>query len=268
MPKEKKPDFPAHLKNHTILTGDVVYCVRRKDGKDKEKEELCVDCHGSEVFIKREDAVLYAYSDSLSKLVGDKVKFCITEIEEYGTKNEKIWGSMKEAKKVLVAPVMERLLRGEVCTGTVWNAVSYGAYIVVGDVRGLMKNTDFTDDDGEIRWFYRRGDKIRVKYKKTSEKGQIYFLPEEKKKGVSAVSIDNVKPDMVMAGKIVNSYPDRVYVNVLPGVDVLCFCPENLGELRDNDRVQVRIRQIYKDGDKLIVKGKIIGKKSSETNLF
>lgn len=263
MPKQKKPDFPKHLEEHTVLRGLVLYCDRRKDGKDEDNEVLCVDCHGTNVFIKREDAVLYPFSNALSRLVGDEVKFCIKSIEEYKTKDEKIWGSMKMVQEILIAPVMERLKNGEVMKGIVLNSVAYGAYIAVGDVKGLMKNTDFTDDGGEIRDFYQRGSEIMVKYKNTSARGMIYFEPEEKRKGTSPVKINNLSVGMVLAGKIVNSYPDRVYVNVIPGVDVVCFCPKNMGELRDNDYVQVRITRLYMEGDRVIAKGKILGKRGS-----
>ncbi len=266
MPKQKKLDFKTHMKEHTILKGLVVYCDRKKNGEDSENEVICIDCHGTNVFIKKKDAILYQFSDALSRLVGDEVKFCIKSIENEGEKDEKIWGSMKMAKEVLIAPVMERLKSGEVVKGIVLNAVAYGAYIAVGDVTGLMKNTDFSDDGGEIRDFYQRGAEINVKYKHTSASGMIYFLPEEKRKGTSSVKVKNLSVGVVIAGKIVNAYPDRVYVNVLPGVDVLCFCPKNLGELRDNDHVQVKITRMYKDGERLIVKGKILGKRGSAIN--
>lgn len=260
MPKTKKPDFQKHLKEHTILQGFVSYCERKKGSVDDDSEFICVNYQGVDIFIKRQDAILYPYSPLLSRLVGDKVKFCVTKLEEYGTPNEKIWGSMKVAKEALVAPVIERLENGDVLTGLVLNAVQSGAYIAVGDVTGLMKNEDFSDDGSEIRDYYQRGSEIKVKYKKRSKNGLIYFLPEEKRKGDSAIKIKDLKVGRVMAGKITHSYPDRVYVNVLPGIEALCFCPTNLGFLRDNDKVSVKITRIYEENGEPRVKGKILGK--------
>ena len=268
MPKEKKPDFPTLLKEHAILQGMVVYSEKKKDSTDDDSEFLCVDYKGTSVFILKKDAILYPYSPSLIRLVGDKIKFCVTELVEYGTPNEKIYGSMKAAKEVLVAPVMERLKNGEVLTGIVLNAVQSGAYIAVGDVQGLMKNDDFSDDGSEIRDHYQRGSKIRVKFKRISKGGCIYFLPEEKKKGTSNIKIKDLSVGRVVAGKITHSFPDRVYVTVLPGVEVLCFCPTNLGLLRDNDMVSVKIKRIYESNGEIRVKGKILGKKENPIEII
>lgn len=264
MAKQKRPDFEKEMNSNSVLTGLVIYYDKKKNGEDIE-EVLCVDCNGAEVFISKEDAVMYPYSKSLSRLVGDEVRFMVKSVSDNEYEKRKVWGSMTQAKKVLIAPIMERLKNGETLTGTVLNAVSFGAYISAGDVLGVMKNTDFTDDGGEIRDFYQRGSEIRVKYKCTSKSGLVYFLPEERKKGVSPVNVESLSVGMVILGKIVNAYPDRVFVNVLPGIDVLCFCPEKLGELRDNDWVQVKLTRIFKDEDKIMVRGKVLGKRNSGT---
>lgn len=260
MPKTKKPDFQKHLSENTILEGFVAYCERKKGTVNDDNEFICVNCQGSNVYILKKDAVLLPYSKSLSRLVGDMVKFCVIRLEEYGTPNEKIYGSMIQAKKILRAPVLEKLKNNEILTGRVINAVRSGAYIAVGDVSGLMKNEDFSDDGSEIRDYYQRGAEIKVRLKKIRKNGTVYFLPEEKRKGTTTVKIKDIKEGAVMSGNITHSYPDRVYVNVLPGIDALCFCPTNLGFLRDDDSVTVKITRIYEADGEPRVKGKILGK--------
>ena len=247
------------MEEETILSGLARVCDRKKSGKDF-FETLRVDVDGYTVYIKKEDAILYPWSDALSRLVGSSVRFCIKEIvPETADEEEKVYGSMKLAKERLIAPVKERLENGSTETGVIVSATQHGAYIAVGDLKGFMKNSDFSDSDEEIRDYLQKGAEIEVKFKCYSSAGFLYFLPV-KKMGVSKkVKRKDIAEGMVMMGTITKAYPDRVYVKVLPKIEAMCF-NEKMGTLREGDEVQVKIQRVWKPDRWLMVRGKVLGK--------
>lgn len=255
----KRAEMEKALKEKTILVGLAKICDRFKTSQGEFKEILRVYYKGEEILIDKEDAILYSYSPALARLVGSEVKFCIKEIDETDPSNIVYRGSMKEAKDVLIAPVLERLQAGEILKGMIVTATAHGAYIAVGDVRGFMKNLDFSESGDEIRNYYKKGDTIEVKFKKFSNDGFIYFIPTEKMKPSKVVKRKDIAKGMVMMGKIVSSFPDRVYVNVLPNLDCLCFTPK-IGNYRDGDEVQVKIQRVTQAEKRLLVRGEILGK--------
>ena len=259
MPRQKKPDFKKCLEEQTILTGLARICDRKKT-KDDFIEVLRVDVAGYTVYINKEDAVLYPYSNALSRLVGAEVRFCVKEIvPATPEEEEKVYGSMKAAKEKLIAPIKERLENGSVEKGVVVSATQHGAYIAVGDLKGFMKNSDFSEDGSEIRDYLQKGSEIEVKFKKYSDNGFLYFVPKEKIKASKKVRRKDIEVGMVMAGTITKAYPDRVYVKVLPKIEVLCF-NDKMGTLREGDEVQVKIQRVFKPDKWLMVRGKIMGK--------
>jgi len=267
MARKKKVDFQKALTEKTVLEGLVRVCNRGYvDGNLR--EILCVDCGSDTVYIREPDAIPFPYSKSLTRLVGSTIKFTIKEIVE-GTEGnpDEYYGDMKEAKEILAAPIIAQIESGEIMDGVVINATAHGAYIGVGEVKGLLKNTDFADDGSEVRDFYHRGSPIKVKFKKYSETGTLYFLPAKMRHGSSSIKRSDVAVGMVMYGKVVTTLPDRCFVNILPGVDCLCFTPK-MGDLRNNDGVQVKIQRVYTDEEtnKLMVRGKVLGK--SPTNPY
>ena len=264
MPKKKRLDFEKHLNEKTILIGLVKICERLLNANGELIETLRVECEGTTVYIKKEDAIPYQYSPSLARLVGAEIKFCVKEIKKDPADYEeptKVYGSMKLAREVLIAPVLKKLQDGEIMTGRVVTAVQHGAFIAVGDLEGFMKNYDFSEGGEEIRDIYQTGAEIEVKLKKISEEtGRVYFLPKERRKSSKKVLRKDVQKGMVMLGEIVNAFPDRVFVKVLPKVDCLCFCPK-MGNYREGDNVQVKIQRVFRgDNNKLMVRGDILGK--------
>lgn len=265
MPRQKKPDWKKCLDDQEILTGLAKVCDRRKSGNGF-RETLKVDTGGYTVYIRKEDAVMYYNSTRLSRLVGMQVKFCIKEIVPATIdEEEKVYGSMKEALDRLISPIKERMESGTIEKGIVLNATQHGARIAVGDLIGYMKNSDYIDNGEEIRDYLQKGSEINVKLKKISDTGFIYFLPETKRKAAKKVKRKDIAVGMVMAGTITKAYPDRVYVRVLPNIEVMCFNEQSgafrhMGELREGDEVQVRIKSMKKPGNWLMVRGKVMGK--------
>ncbi len=259
MARKTKPDFQKCLEEQTILSGLARICDRKKVGKELE-EILRVDIDGYTVYVLKEDAILYPYSNALARLVGSEVKLCIKEIvPATADQEEKVYGSMQMAKERLIAPILERLQNGSIETGVVINATQHGAYIAVGDLKGFMKNSDFSDNNEEIRDYYQKNSEIEVKFKKFSNNGLLYFLPKEKMKASKKVNRKDIAVGMVMLGTITKAYPDRVYVQVLPKIEAMCF-NEKTGTLREGDEVQVKIQRIFKPNKWLMVRGKVLGK--------
>ena len=259
MPRQKKPDWKKCLEEKTIMSGLARVCDRKKSG-DNFFEILRVDIGGYTVYIKKEDAVLYSYSNVLSRLVGSEVRFCIKEIvPATADEEEKVYGSMKLCREELIAPIKARLESGSVETGKIVSATLHGAYIAIGDLKGFMKNSDFSDNGEEIRDYFQKGDEIKVKFKKYSQSGFLYLVPEEKPKSSKKVKRKDIAEGMVMMGTITKAYPDRVYVKVLPKIEAMCF-NEQMGTLRVGDEVQVKIQRIWKPDKWLMVRGKVLGK--------
>ena len=66
MPKKKRLDYEKHLNEKTILIGLVKICERLLNANGELIETLRVECEGTTVYIKREDAIPYQYSPSLA----------------------------------------------------------------------------------------------------------------------------------------------------------------------------------------------------------
>lgn len=237
-----------------ILTGLVRSFEKFQNEEDKISAQLLVEYEGHAVYILEEDVINFPYAQTLMSLVGENINFTIKEIFP-----DIIYGSMKEAYDLKVRPVLEIIESGEVVEGEIVYITQHGAYIDVNGVQGFLRNRDFSTGDLEIRAFYKKGDKIRVKFLKYSSRGNLVFEPEIKLEDSKDAMRKNIKPGQTYIGEVVGVYPDRIYVNIVPGVDVLCYYPAFIDNLSEGEHLKISITKVFfADDGRLMVRGECI----------
>lgn len=245
------------MNNKTILKGKVIYERENKTEEGKEKE-IVVDCEGIPIFIKEDDCQKFLFAKTIISLIGEDIEFVLISAD---FDNNIFYGSMKEAEDIKLKPIIETLEKGEVADAIVINTTVHGAYMYINGVHGFMRNLDFSDDGTAVRDVYSRLDTVKVKFLKYSKDGVMLFEPEHKKKGVSIVSMDSIVEGSIFRGKVTGAYPDRIYVNVAPGCDVLCNVPKNIYQIFTEDMVLVKIIHKYTTTSGTIrLKGAILSK--------
>ena len=254
-PAVKQIDFESALAKQTILKG---FVVRAND--KAETPHIQLNAYGCKVIILKDDCVNFPYAKTLMTLVGEEVLFCVKEI--YPTEAEtKIYGSMKIAYEKKRQPIMDALHRGDIVEGVVQHITPHGAYISINGVQGFLKNYDFSDDGTAVGDIYQKGDKVKVRFKRMSANNNILFLPEEMRHGSNGLKPDKIKKGEIYAGKVVDVYPDKVFVNILPGVDMLCHVPRTIADVEVGNRVKVHVKNVINgDNGKLLVRGEITDK--------
>lgn len=260
MGREKKIDFELAMKNQTILRGLVRMCNKIEESDGTFREEILVETGGAGVIIEKDEVGIFPFEKSLRHLVGEEVSLVIIDV----IPSEKlILGSIKKALEIKNAPVIKSLEEGEVLQGVVMKTTKHGAYILVGEVHGFMKNSDFSDDGSEIRDYYPEMSKMKVKFHKYTANGHILFRPERKRHGSEFINSDKIMPGQTFLGKIIKIFSDTEYVNIAPGIDCKCYNNPNidLGMMEVNMPALVQVKKVYRanneENGKLKIKGEI-----------
>lgn len=254
MANRKKIDFRKAKDEGIIMQGFVKSCEKIQMPDGTERGQINVYTGNYLVIIEEEDIVNFPYAKTLTSLVGEEIIYTVKEVFP----DNVIYGSMKEAYAKRNKPILDKLMNGEVLEGKVVYTTPHGAYINVGGVQGFLKNFDFSDDGTEVRQAYPKGSLIRIKFRKYTKNGNLIFAPEERKHGEKIISQDEIKKGQVYVGKITGMYPDRMYVNIIPGVDCMCHIPKTIAEPKVNETVSIRITNVFRgDNDKLMVRGEV-----------
>ena len=253
MPNLKKMDFQKAKEEKTILSGLVRQCDQIPQDDGGKVGQLIVDCNGRSVIICEEDVVNFPYARTIASLVGEEIEFVIKEVFP---EDEIVYGSMVEAYEIKRKPTMDKLKAGEVLEGVVVYPTAHGAYINVNGVQGFLRNHDFSDDGTEVKQLYPKGSKIKIVFKKFSSKGNLIFGPEEQIHGKAIISKEKIQKGQIYSGKVTGVYPERIYVNIMAGVDVLCHVPRTIADVTVGDMVRVKIQRAFVGDDgKLLVRG-------------
>jgi len=240
MARPKPIDFAKAKEEVTILSGMVKIAERGIDVNDG--QNLIVDCNGKKVIIVKEEIEPLPFGQSFTRYVGTEIKFVVIDyVEEVGL----VYGSNKKAIEMLKKPIMEKLNNGEVVEGNITYILNHGAYVSIGMVSGLLKNQNFSDDGTRVGDIYREGEKIRVKLLRMSERGNLLFAPEKKIKGDSEISIKDYERGQQVSGIVVKVCIDKVYVNIAPGLDMLCPFPDTVAEIKEGDFARMKITKVF-----------------------
>lgn len=254
----EKKEIKKTMEKNQLLKGKVIF-EREVPGKDGIKDrEIVVDCSGTTVFIKEEDCKKFPFAKTIISLIGEEIEFVLISADY---ENEVYYGSMKEAEEVKLKPIIENIEKGGVVNAVVVNTTVHGAYLYINGVHGFLKNMDFSNDGSSVRDYYSRLDSIKVKFLRYAKSGEMLFEAAEKKTAATIVKMDEIKAGNIFRGKVTGSYPDRIYVNIAPGCDLICDVPKNVYKVYTEDTVLIKVTKVYKDNkDKTRLRGVILNK--------
>lgn len=232
-------DFKKAKEEKTILTGFVH--IAQEGMVAGEESRLILECAGKKIIINEKDVELPPFSSSLASLVGQEIKFVVTE---YAEEVDLIFGSNKLAYEIERKPILEKLHNGESVRGIVTKILNYGAYINCNGVSGFIKNSDFSTDGTCVKDVLSEGEYINVKLRYINSNGRYIFEPTIKKVRESNLSLEDFRVGQCVAGRVVTAKLDRLYVNIAPGIDCLCSIPQNISDVRESDYVRVKIIKV------------------------
>ena len=245
-----------------ILWGEVVrvghtpekraYMIVKTDTKNCAKNYPCI--------IYREDADAEFKRGSLVYLLGHRIPYVIIKVDE---EKLRIEGSRKMAQEKSKVEMPQDLANGKEFTGTILNFVSFGAYVEVNGVVGLLKNTDYSIDFSEVSESKKEGDTVPVKCKEITNEGKIFWVATVKQHRLVPIDYD-FEPGTAVVGTIqdIRAFHDGVgvFVRIAPGLDALCFAPDDL-EIEIGVKVSIRIQSVEAAKEQYLpprVKGRIL----------
>jgi len=228
---------------------------------------LLVDWNGQQGFVPASHLLEMPHytniQDRMAKLaerVGDLMTVCLIEVN---AEQQRLVFSERAALagSGLATSILHTLRPGDVCQGTVTNLTTFGAFVDLGGVEGLIHIS-------EISWDRVRhpGDVLR-----TGQAVQVYVVgvnPEERR---IALSLKRLRPDpwaevelryrvgQIIEGTITNVVSFGAFVRVAEGLEGLVHVSE-LAEgnflhprsvVREGDRVQVRVLNVSKMSHRL-----------------
>jgi small subunit ribosomal protein S1 len=234
-----KPAVAAALKNHTEVYGLVTGVI--KGGVEVDVDGIRAFAPGSHMDIR--------LGTDLHPLVGKRLTFHVTQ---YGKRGRDVVLSRramleKEAKAARES-VLQKITPGEIVEGTVRSVVTFGAFIDVGGVEGLVPLTEMSHNrsDGPNDVF-KAGEKTQVKIMRVDERGKVWL---SKKATIADPWTEATKKYALgtkHAGTIVRLQPFGVFVELESGIDGLIHAADLSFKRFDHPS------EIVKIGDKLDV---------------
>lgn len=208
-------ELEKHLEQSDIVT---------VKGLRKVKGGLIVDCLGLEGFIPISHTSEEGKSVNLSKLVGGT--FDAKVIEKDRRKRRLVLSRrviLEEERSKLLDEFYGKVSEGDVVEGTVSTVTSFGAFVDLGPIEGLIHNSELSwQKNVNPRDVVSKGDKVSVK---------VIGIDREKNK--ISLSLKQLQPDPwesakeklsvgdIVKGTVTNVMDFGVFVEVLPGVEGL-----------------------------------------------
>lgn len=253
MARDKRIDFEKAKEEQQVLSGFVKMAQTSTEYLNEEEPFIIVICNYRRVKIYKHEIKPLPFNQSIVALVGTMVSFILLE---YDKEADTGIGSNLQAVNMQLKPVTDALISGKVMKGTIIRIVPHGAYISVQGVHTLMRNKDFSDNGTTIKEMYREGQPIKVVYSKTTDKGTIIVNPDKKIEGENILKVSDFTRGQIVIGKIVNVYPDRVYVNISPKIDVMCQSPEHIARIEIGEIVKLMITKVDIEASK--IRGRVL----------
>ena len=199
-----------------IFTGKVIEAVNGG---------IIVMLKGNRIFIPASQATLSRDEDS-SALVGKEVQYRLLEVSRKGRRKRAI-GSiksvLKEKRAEEKAKLLETLAVGNHYKGVVKSLTSYGAFVDIGGVYGMIHIS-------ELSWSRIKhpsevvnvGDEVEVYIKDINEETKKISLGYKKEEDNPWFILKNEYPvDSVVKCKIVGLTTFGAFANIIPGIDGL-----------------------------------------------
>lgn len=232
----------AAAEENSIVSGTVKQIV---------KGGLLVNVQTIRIFVPASHSGV-ARNGSLDELKGKKVQLKIIEINE---RRKRAVGSIRNAKRTIRKKETEEFFAsaevGQKFTGTVCSLTSYGAFVNLGPVDGMVHIT-------ELSWgrlkppaeLFSIGDKIDVYIKSiNTEKKRISLGYKTEENNPWRIFENEYKVNDVIETTIVSLMPFGAFAEILPGVDGLIHNTEIAEKpvgnpasvLKIGDKVKVKI---------------------------
>lgn len=202
------------LEEGTILNGTV---------KDVVKGGVIVSVQSIKVFVPASQTGV-PKDGPLDQLRGQKVSLKIIEVDD---KRKRAVGSIRNAiraeRKKEIEDFFANLQVGQKFTGTVRSLTSYGAFVNIGPVDGMVHIT-------ELSWgrlkppaeLFKVGDKIDVYVKSiNAEKRRISLGYKTEENNPWRIFENKYKVDDVVEATVVSLMPFGAFAEIIPGVDGL-----------------------------------------------
>ena len=207
-------DVEAAYEEGTVLEGKV---------SEENKGGVVINLKGIRVFIPASQTGL-GRDEPMSNLVGKTVRFRITEVNR---SRKRVVGSIRSVtareRREKAEKVWAEIENGKVYQGVVKSMTSYGAFVDIGGVDGMVHVS-------EISWDRIRKPEDVLSVGQEVEVHVISFDPEKKKISLGyrkaednpwTKFIDAYKAGDVATVKVVKLMPFGAFAEVLPGVDGL-----------------------------------------------
>lgn len=209
-------ELEALAESDEIFTGKVIESVNGG---------VIVMFKGNRIFVPASQATLTRDEDA-SELVGQEVQFRLLEVSKKGRRKRAI-GSiravLKEKRAEEKAKLLESLAVGNTYMGTVKSLTSYGAFVDIGGVYGMIHIS-------ELSWSRIKhpsevvnvGDKVAVYIKDINEETKKISLGYKKDEDNPWFILENQYPVGTVAKcKIVGLTTFGAFANIIPGIDGL-----------------------------------------------
>jgi small subunit ribosomal protein S1 len=208
-----KPAVAAALKNHTEISGLVTGVI--KGGVEVDVDGIRAFAPGSHMDVR--------LGADLHPLVGKRLSFHVTQ---YGKRGRDVVLSrramLEKESKAAREAALQKITPGEIVEGTVRSVVTFGAFVDVGGVEGLVPLTEMSHNRSEgPNDVFKAGEKTTVKIMRVDERGKVWL---SKKATVADPWTEATKKYALgtkHTGKVVRLQPFGVFVELEPGIDGL-----------------------------------------------
>lgn len=230
----------AYQKNDK-LHGKIVGSKYDSEGKNS---YFTVDAYGDKLYMKISDFSAYGTPKYLPTFHNQAVNFKIVGVDE----ENRIWVSKKAVEAEYRDTIIKELKEakdGVIAEITKIN--DSGAYINYKGVLMILRNIDFSTDYTPISMVKKKGDAIRVKVSYISPSKRIHVEPVEKFTTPASENMNKFQKGETVTGTVINktSYGMFVRIDGGDGADVLCPIPFNLREPERNEKIRVKITNVY-----------------------
>jgi ribosomal protein S1 len=161
--------------------------------------------------------------------------------------------SRKAARREKAVLLLNRIKVGDRLTGIVKVILSYGCFVEIGGVAGLLKNRDIDRRPVMARNVLEIGQCIDVVVKEISRQGRVYLSTRELIDRPGPRDYDRFRVNSRWLGTVVTITDFGVFVNLAPGIDAL-------GSLPATGRAEVGRQVLFKVNQVNAGEGKIHGK--------
>lgn len=203
-----------------VLKAKVVSLIR-----DKETNEdvllLKFANNKGEVLIKRSKMGVVASKSSLVRLVGKELLFVVDSVVD-GV----VYGDRTEVETLELKAAHEELVEGLETEATILGFSDKGAFVGVGELRGLMANENFSDNSLVVH-VHDVGDKVKVRLLEFDSETGYKFEAVEKHIQQENEGFNSLAKNQTVLGVVTNVETWGMFVRIRKGVDVLCSLPED-----------------------------------------